>query len=118
MWTLRLKREGYEALVPEYKKHIIRKLIVEKEPVPSGKMWQHLQTIMGEDKGPSRTSTIIFLNDLVDWNYVLFDEKTGKGGYHRRYWTDLTAKQFKEKVVSDINNSLNTALIDILGETE
>jgi len=112
MWTLRIKREGSKALVTEYQKHIIRKLMSIDDTIKSGEMWIHLNKIMG-DKAPSRASVIFFLNDLVDVEYADFKDGTGKGGHHRRYYTKLTSELFEKKVYVDIVNKLKDALDEL-----
>ena len=113
MWTVRTKREGSEVLVPDYQKYIIRKLLSDKEPINSGAMWKHLKEIMG-DNHPSRASVIFFLNDLVDFKYVLYKDATGKGGHQRLYYTELTSEEFISKISEDINTKLVEAINIIL----
>jgi len=112
MWTVRTKREGSQALVTDYQKNIIRKLLSEKENIGSGAMWKHLIEIM-DDNHPSRASVIFFLNDLVDYGYASWLDATGKGGHHRLYYTELTPEQFEKKVYVDVNQKLKDALDNI-----
>lgn len=113
MWTIRLKREGSQVLVTDYQKHIIQKLLSEKEKIGSGAMWKHLIEIMGENH-PSRASVIFFLNDLEDFGYASFNEATGKGGYHKLYYTELTQSDFAMKIHNDIGEKLKDAICLIL----
>jgi len=117
MWTVRTKREGSEALVTDYQKNILTKLLENNKQISSGEMHKHLIEIMG-DKAPSRASIIFFMNDLVDANYAHFDEATGKGGYHRLYNIKLDTKEFVILVTSDINKILTDAMIDIFYKDE
>lgn len=108
MWTVRIKREKSEILVPEYQKQIIRKLLTTKDTMSSGDMWRYLQEIMPEIK-PSRASVIFFLNDLVKYEYADYNESSGKGGFHRNYFTKLTKHEFEMKIKEDINEKLDSA---------
>jgi len=109
MWTLKTKREGSKALVTEYQKMIILKLLAMNKPVTSGNMHKHLIKVMG-DKAPSRASVILFLNDLVEYGYTDYKDATGKGGHVKRYYTNLTSELFEKKVYVDINHKIKDAL--------
>ena len=112
MWTLRTKREGSKALVPDFKKNIIRKLLSIDGTIKSGEMWIYLKELMG-DKAPSKASVIFFLNDLVDAGYADFKDATSKGGHVKMYFTELVPELFEKKVFIDINNKLKEALDQI-----
>lgn len=108
MWTVKTKKEGSQVLVPDFKKNTLRKLLSDKEPIGSGKMWKHLVEIMG-DNHPSRASVIFFLNDLVEFGYAKWKDATGKGGHHRLYYTELTIEEFIQKIHTDIREKLTEA---------
>ena len=42
----------------------------------------------------SRASVIFFLNDMVALGIMEYNEKTGKGGYHRIYYPTMTEIEF------------------------
>ena len=42
----------------------------------------------------SRASVIFFLNDMVDEGILDYEEKSGKGGYHRVYYPTMTSEGF------------------------
>lgn len=109
MWTVKTKKEGSEVLVPDFKKLMLRKLLSDKEPIGSGLMWKYLVDIMGDDH-PSRASVIFFLNDLVECDYAKFKDKTGKGGHHKLYYTELEQDEFIRKVSIDVNKKLIEAM--------
>jgi len=112
MWTVRTEREGSKALLTDYQKNIIRKLIIVstiEETIKSGEMWTHLNKVMG-DKAPSRASVIFFLNDLVKYGYADFKDATSKGGHVKMYYSRVSKEQFEKKVYIDINNKLKDAL--------
>lgn len=109
MWTLRTARKGSIALLQDYKKVILIKLLDIDEPIGSGKMYHHLVEKM-KGNHPSRASMIFFLNALVDNKYCKFNDGTGKGGHHKLYYTELSTVQFIEKIIKDINTTLDQAL--------
>ena len=57
----------------------VMKLLYEKGSLTSGEAHSTLRHMI------SRASIINFLNYMVDEGYILFDERSGKGGYHRVY---------------------------------
>jgi len=69
----------------------------------SGEAWVYQNKVMGEAKAKSRASVIFFLNDMVDDTVLRYTEKTGKGGYHRIYFPNMTAAEF-EGYIRDLFN--------------
>ena len=76
----------------EYKINLIKMFFDDPTNIGSGAAWKFLQKTM--DKPPSRASVIFFLNDLVTWGYLKFIEATGKGGYHKLYFLDMSNDEF------------------------
>ncbi len=58
------------------------------------------------DSTISRASIINFLNAMVDEGVLDFDERTGKGGYHRVYRPKLDEPAFKTHVAQIMISSL------------
>ncbi len=54
----------------------------------------------------SRASIINFLNAMVDEGVLDYDERTGKGGYHRVYRPKLDEPSFKKHVAQIMISSL------------
>jgi len=54
----------------------------------------------------SRASIINFLNAMVDEGVLDYDERTGKGGYHRVYRPKLDEPAFKKHVAQVMISSL------------
>ena len=65
-----------------YYKHEILGILFQGSPYTSGEIHAKLIKLM-EDTHPSRASVINFLQTLVKYDHVTFQEKTGKGGIHR-----------------------------------
>ena len=109
MWVLSICKKGSIALMQDYKKELINKLLEIDEPIGSGDLHKYLIETMNGDH-PSRASVIFFMNHLVDNKYASFKDATGKGGHHRKYYTKLRKEDFIEKIRQDINTTLDKAL--------
>ena len=109
MWTLSTSKKGSIALMQDYKKVLINKLLETDEPIGTGKLYDHTVEVMNGDN-PSRASVIFFMNHLVDNKYASFKDATGKGGHHRKYYTKLRKEDLIEKIRQDINTTLDKAL--------
>ena len=57
----------------------------------------------------SRASVINFLNDMVDEGILNYEEKTGKGGYHRIYYPKMDREEFSFYVTKLIKKKLSEA---------
>ncbi len=64
--------------------------------------------LMDKPEKKSRASVIFFLNDMVDEGILDYEEKTGKGGYHRVYYPNMNRKEFAKHVSDLINEKLKT----------
>lgn len=71
--------------------------------VNSGQAYRFLQD--HPDK-KSRASVIFFLNDMVEEGVLSYEERTGKGGYHRVYYPKMDREQFAQYVVNSITKKL------------
>jgi len=56
--------------------------------------------------GVSRTSIIIFLNDMVDNGLLTYTVTTGKGGRHRVYYMKYSEPEFHEHMTTLIISKL------------
>lgn len=80
-----LSEKGLRCILKPYQIEIMRHFW-ETHPLTMGSraVHTHLQSV-GGDVAMSRATVINFLNSLVDEEVLLYDEETGKGGYHRIY---------------------------------
>jgi hypothetical protein len=62
--------------------------------------------LQGTPEKMSRASAIIFLNEMVDEGVLEYEEKSGKGGYHRVYYPKTNREEFAVYVKELINNKL------------
>ncbi len=75
------------------------------EGVISREVWSQVnQNLNG--KTISRSSIINYLNSLVDEGVLDFEERTGKGGYHRVYRPRLDENEFKKYLAETVISSL------------
>jgi len=72
--------------------------------VTSGQAYKFLQN---HPDSKSRASAIFFLNDMVEEGVLEYEEKSGKGGYHRVYYPKMSRDQFARHVVEKITDKLN-----------
>jgi hypothetical protein len=64
------------------------------------------QFLSGKPEKMSRASVINFLNDMVEEGILGYEEKTGKGGYHRVYYPLMDRAGFQKYITEKINSKL------------
>ena len=99
-------RDGLGKVFRDYQEEALR-LVWNRgsEGVISREVWSQVnQNLNG--KTISRASIINFLNSLVDEGVLDFDERTGKGGYHRVYRPKLDENEFKKFLAEMVISSL------------
>lgn len=105
------KQEGLRTLFKPYQALLMEHLwtLNEKSRVglSSGQAWKYLQD---KPEKKSRASVIIFLNEMVEEGILDYEERTGKGGYHRVYYPKTDREEFAEFVSNLINEKLRTIL--------
>jgi len=95
----------------EYKIRIIKAFFENPSNAKSVDVWNFLKETM--EKPPSRASVINFLKELADGKYLEYMEKSGKGGYHRVYFLELSDKQFIDKIYKDTQAQLDELLKEL-----
>ncbi len=68
------------------------------------------QFLLGKPEKKSRASVINFLNDMVEEGILGYEEKTGKGGYHRVYYPLMDRAGFQKYITEKINSKLEKVL--------
>ena len=98
--------DGLSKVFRDYQEESLR-LVWKKgdEGVISREVWAHVNENLN-GKTISRASIINFLNSLVDEGVLDYDERTGKGGYHRVYRPRLDETEFKKYLAETIISSL------------
>ncbi len=68
------------------------------------------QFLSGKPEKKSRASFINFLSDMVEEGILGYEEKTGKGGYHRVYYPLMDRDGFQKYITENINSKLKNIL--------
>jgi predicted transcriptional regulator len=99
-------RDGLSKVFRDYEEEALR-LVWEKgdEGVISREVWTHVNENLN-GKTISRASIINYLNAMVDEGVLDYDERTGKGGYHRVYRPKLVEVEFKRFLAETVISSL------------
>jgi predicted transcriptional regulator len=72
--------------------------------ITSGQAYKYLQN---KPDSKSRALIIFFLNKMVEEGFLDYEERTGKGGYHRVYYPKMNKEKFVQHVVDKITNKLH-----------
>lgn len=97
---------------PTYKALIFKQLF-EGNPIKTKDAWDNTVKIM-DDLAPSRASVINFMQALEESGYANFEEKTGRGGYHRVYSPKISFEEALAKLKDDMLQEFNeTVLLNI-----
>ena len=72
--------------------------------INSGQAYRYLQTLPDRK---SRASVIFSMNDMVDDGILEYEEKSGKGGYHRVYYPKMNREEFAKHVKKTITEKLD-----------
>ena len=103
------KQEGLLTLFKPYQALLLEHLWdlngKERVGLNSGQAYKYL---LDKPEKKSRASVIFFLNDMVDEGILDYEERTGKGGYHRVYYPKMNREEFSEHVSNLINEKLKT----------
>ena len=75
------------------------------EGVISREVWKHVNENLN-GKTISRASIINYLNAMVDEGVLDYEERTGKGGYHRVYRPKLVEAEFRRFLAETVISSL------------
>jgi hypothetical protein len=101
---LRTLFKPYQALLMEHLWNLNGKSRV---GLTTGQAWKYLQD---KPEKKSRASVIVFLNEMVDEGILDYEEKTGKGGFHRIYYPKMDRKGLGEHVSQLINEKIKTII--------
>jgi predicted transcriptional regulator len=98
--------DGLSKVFRDYQEEALRLVWTKgSEGVISREVWSQVNQNL-DGKTISRASIINFLNSLVDEGVLDFDERTGKGGYHRVYRPRLDENEFKKFLAETVISSL------------
>jgi len=98
--------DGLSKVFRDYQEEALRLVWnIGSEGVISREVWIQVNQNL-DGKTISRASIINFLNSLVDEGVLDFEERTGKGGYHRVYRPRLDENEFKKYLAETVISSL------------
>jgi len=100
------KAEGLSKVLRDYQEEALRFVWGSEQGVNSRSVWLHVNEAFGGEKTISRASIINFLNGMVDEGVLNYEEKSGKGGYHRVYLPKLDESGFKKAMAQSVISSL------------
>ena len=100
------KAEGLSKVLRDYQEEALRFVWGSEQGVNSRSVWLHVNEAFGGVQTISRASIINFLNSMVDEGVLDYEEKSGKGGYHRLYLPMLDEGGFKKAVAKSVISSL------------
>ena len=101
------KKEGLLTLFKPYQAVLMEYIwdLNENERVGVTSGGAHL-FLLGKPERKSRASVINFLNGMVDEGILGYEERTGKGGYHRIYYPWMDRAGFLKYITEKINSKL------------
>ena len=100
------KAEGLSKVLRDYQEEALRFVWGSEQGVNSRSVWLHVNEAFGGEKTISRASIINFLNGMGDEGVLNYEEKSGKGGYHRVYNPKLDESGFKKAMAQSVISSL------------
>lgn len=100
-------REGLEAIFRPYMARLLEHFwdLNREKRVGLGSGTAH-KWLLEKPEKMSRASVIFFLNDMVALGIMEYEEKTGKGGYHRVYYPTMTEAEFWSWFESKVKQTL------------
>jgi len=103
-------REGLHTLYKPYQAAILEHIwdlnIEDRTGMTSAQVHVFLQQTGVRELMRSRASVTFFLDDMVEEGVLGYEERSGKGGYHRVYYPAMDREQFADHIVETITNKL------------
>jgi len=100
-----LSKKGLDMFFKDYQLKSLRALWESGEGLFSIDVWERVNEL--RDQPISRTSIIIFLNDMVE-NGILFGiDFTGKGGHRTRYEAKMSEQELKQHLSKLVKTKLD-----------
>ena len=99
--------KGLQTLFKPYQTAILEHIWEMNDPkrtgITSGQAYKFLHS---HPDSKSRASVIISLNDMVDEGILEYEEKSGRGGYHKVYYPKMNKEQFAQHAIKTITKKL------------
>jgi len=104
---LDLTKQGLAMMFREYEELMIRHMWEDPKPIGSGALWEMVNEKLPDGKSISRASVIFAANRYVENGMWAFEDHTGKGGHHRRYYPLVTEEELWIAVAKAAQDKLN-----------
>ena len=107
-----LAKTGLESCFKPYKVLMLKyawAALTEEEPKGSGHLWLKVNELLPEGETKSRASVIFAANDYVDMGIWGFEDATGKGGHHRKYYPLISQEEFWDRLAESIKQRINVS---------
>jgi len=105
-----LAKTGLESCFKPYKVLMLKYAwtsLTEDEPQGSGHLWLKVNELLPNGETKSRASVIFAANDYVDMGIWGFEDATGKGGHHRKYFPLISEDGFWERLAEAVKQRIN-----------
>ena len=105
-----LAKTGLESCFKPYKVLMLKYAwtsLTEDEPQGSGHLWLKVNELLPNGETKSRASVIFAANDYVDMGIWSFEDATGKGGHHRKYFPLISEDEFWERLAEAVKQRIN-----------
>lgn len=105
-----LSKTGLESCFKPYKVLMLMHAwadMTEEEPQGSGAIWLKVNELFPSGETKSRASVIFAANDFVDIGIWGFEDATGKGGHHRKYYPLVSQDGFWQRVAESVKQRIN-----------
>ena len=103
-----LSKDGISMIFKDYQQLILECLWKLNKPTGSKELWTYANKNLPKGQTISRTSVIFFANDMVDLGILDWDDETGKGGHHRKYYPILSEDEILERLRKTIDVKFGT----------
>ena len=104
---LDLKKRGLAMIFRDYEELMIRRMWEDPTPIGSGVLWKTVNEELPDGRSISRASIIFAANRFVENGMWSFEDHTGKGGHHRRYYPLVTEEELWMAVAKAAQDKLN-----------
>jgi len=100
-----MSESGLNMFFKDYQLQSLRVLWESDEGLFSRDVWERVNELRTQPI--SRTSIIIFLNDMVDDNILSGTDLPGQGGYKTRYEAEMSEQEYKQHLAKLVKDKLD-----------
>jgi len=104
-YKMHLSKKGLDMFFKDYQLESLRVLWESGEGLFSRDVWERVNELRNQPI--SRTSIIIFLNDMVESGILSGTSLTGTGGYKLRYEAKMNEQEFKQHLAKLVKAKLD-----------